>query len=188
LILSFGVSPLLASSDVNVTYPMKISTLGSISGTLSFNATETHGLRIAFDPPTISMNLDSGILTISIGVPEGLAPGIYNVDIVATGEGQMYILAQEIQVLKYLIVTPADSFSPANLTVTAGSTVTWLRLNGAITQYDSGDHDVRFIGGGVNSPPLAQYQSWTYTFKTPGKYRYICTFHPGMQGEITVTP
>src|SRR5712691_6306249 len=43
IILSFGASPPLASADVNVTYPVKISALGSVPSTISLNATITHG-------------------------------------------------------------------------------------------------------------------------------------------------
>ena len=92
-----------------------------------------------------------------------------------------------MEVIKYLVVTIGTSFVPANLTVSAGANVTWVRLNGPLSQYDDGSHDIDFLSGSsVVSPTLAQYQSWSYTFPQAGEYNYFCKFHPFMKGEIVV--
>lgn len=73
------------------------------------------------------------------------------------------------------------TFSPANLTVAPGDTVTW-RFS------DSAPHSVQGIGDramGINSPIIDQGE-WSYTFTSPGSYRYLCSLHPEMRGTVTV--
>ena len=93
-----------------------------------------------------------------------------------------------IKVVKYLIVTVGTSFIPQNLTVTEGSTVTWLRLNGILSPTDDGSHDVDFSSGiSMVSPTLSQYEAWNFSFPQSGEYNYYCKYHPFMTGEIEVT-
>ena len=75
---------------------------------------------------------------------------------------------------------------PSKLSVPVGSTVYWVRLNGAIDQYDNGNHNVAFNDLSVVSPTLAQYASWSYTFGKAGNFTYYCTFHTFMTGTVTV--
>lgn len=70
------------------------------------------------------------------------------------------------------------AFSPAAVTVPAGTTLTW-------TNNDSAPHDIS--GGPLHSPTLSQGQTWSYTFSTAGTYSYICSIHPYMTGSVTVT-
>ena len=72
------------------------------------------------------------------------------------------------------------AFSPAALTVKAGTTVVW-------TNKDSIAHSVNFTTGGINSKVLNQNDQFTYTFTTPGTYDYICSIHPFMHGSVIVT-
>ncbi|MEY9927561.1 plastocyanin [Catenulispora sp. GP43] len=75
------------------------------------------------------------------------------------------------------------AFSPAALTVKAGTTVTW-------TNKDSDAHTVtsQGPGGPLGSAALATGQSYSYTFTKPGTYSYLCTIHPFMTATVTVTP
>lgn len=92
------------------------------------------------------------------------------------------VLAADSQVT---IVQPSDPMSlrydPSSLTVTAGTTVTWVN-NGStsitITSPD-GLFDSESVGAGG---------SFSYTFDTPGTYRYFCVPYPHMKGVITVSP
>ncbi len=80
------------------------------------------------------------------------------------------------------IVTVTDMrFSPADITITAGDTVTWKFS-------DRVPHSVQGIGDaamGINSPILTKGE-WSYTFTVPGTYRYLCPLHPEMKGTVTV--
>ncbi|MEV0356774.1 cupredoxin family copper-binding protein [Nocardia sp. NPDC050697] len=73
------------------------------------------------------------------------------------------------------------AFSPAELRVQVGDTVTWEFA-------DSAAHSVQGIGDkamGINSPILNE-GSWSYTFIAPGSYRYLCSLHPEMRGTVVV--
>ena len=72
------------------------------------------------------------------------------------------------------------AFSPATVTVTAGSTVVW-------TNDDSIQHDITFDGGGIVSNVLNHNDTFSHTFPTPGTYHYICSIHPFMHGTVIVT-
>ncbi|WP_308259404.1 cupredoxin family copper-binding protein [Pseudonocardia sp. H11422] len=93
----------------------------------------------------------------------------------------MPVAAVEVPVRPVATVTVSIAnfaFSPAAVQVKAGTTVTW-------TNNDSAPHDVR--GGPLRSPTLNRGAGWSYTFTTPGSYRYICSIHPSMTGAVTVT-
>jgi plastocyanin len=73
-------------------------------------------------------------------------------------------------------------FAPADITVPAGSTVTW-------TNHDNFTHSVQFLNGSQSAPLVMKPgESTTFTFKDAGTIRYQCSFHPQqMQGSVTVT-
>jgi len=73
------------------------------------------------------------------------------------------------------------SFSPANITVKKGTTVTW-------TNNDSVSHTVTAdSGNGPDSELLSNGQSYSFTFNDVGTFSYHCTPHPDMHGKVTVT-
>ena len=72
-------------------------------------------------------------------------------------------------------------FSPENVTVKVGDTVTWKFS-------DKVPHAVQGIGDsamGINSP-IFDNGEWSHTFAVPGTYRYLCPLHPEMRGTVTV--
>jgi len=77
------------------------------------------------------------------------------------------------------------AFSPATITIKAGSTVTW-------TNRDEDPHTVTALSGGMSgpfhSPVLNTGQSYRYTFTAPGRFDYLCTIHPFMTATVVVTP
>jgi amicyanin len=72
------------------------------------------------------------------------------------------------------------AYSPSNIQVSAGTTVTW-------TNQDSAPHTVTFKNGMKDSGWLRQGQSFSYTFTTPGTFDYYCAVHPNMVAHVTVT-
>ena len=72
------------------------------------------------------------------------------------------------------------AFSPATVTVTAGSTVVW-------TNDDSIQHDITFDGGSIASNVLNHNDTFSHTFPTAGTYHYICSIHPFMHGTVIVS-
>ncbi|MDD5489114.1 MAG: cupredoxin family copper-binding protein [Candidatus Moranbacteria bacterium] len=74
------------------------------------------------------------------------------------------------------------AFSPADLTVTKGTTVTW-------TNEDSVPHQIASDSGSAVSftgTQMSQGQSFSFTFDTAGAFPYHCAIHPTMHGVITV--
>jgi amicyanin len=70
-------------------------------------------------------------------------------------------------------------FSPAQITVKRGATVTW-------TQMGSIPHTVTARDGSFDSKTLGASASYSETFEEPGTYDYFCSLHPTMQGQIVV--
>ncbi|RFU49466.1 hypothetical protein D0B32_06665 [Paraburkholderia sp. DHOC27] len=70
-------------------------------------------------------------------------------------------------------------FSPMDVTVKAGSTVTWKNLDGE-------PHTVVNDAGLFRSSALDENDSFQYTFDKPGVYKIFCGIHPNMKATITV--
>jgi plastocyanin len=70
------------------------------------------------------------------------------------------------------------TFNPQTLTVKAGTTVTW-------TNQDDIPHTIANPPT-FRSKPLDTEQSYSFTFTTPGTYKYFCSLHPHMTGTIVV--
>lgn len=80
-----------------------------------------------------------------------------------------------------------QSFTPENLEVEVGTTVTWINDSSEIhtvTSGTGGEHDGIFDSGEVT--PGEEY---SYTFDETGTYDYYCIPHlnVGMTGTVTVT-
>lgn len=190
LVFSFAYpGTLVASPDLSsMNYSFAIVALGSVPSNLSLSASASDALSVSVFPKTVNMNgSEEPSVSLQIVASPITSPGDYQLAISASGGGQTYRENETVEILKYLIVTIGTTFVPQNLTVTTGSTVTWLRLNGALSQYDNGAHDVDFSSGtSAVSPTLLQYASWSYTFNETGTYNYYCKYHPFMTGEINV--
>jgi plastocyanin len=74
------------------------------------------------------------------------------------------------------------AYSPQNITVKKGTTVTW-------TNRDSAAHDVveKDDKEGPKSKLLQTGETYSYTYNTVGTFEYFCTVHPSMTGTVTVT-
>ena len=79
------------------------------------------------------------------------------------------------------IVIDNFAFSPVTLTVTAGTTVTWLNKDEEPHTVMSADQQAPF-----KSPALDTDDKFSFTFAKPGTYKYFCTIHSHMVGTIVV--
>ena len=70
-------------------------------------------------------------------------------------------------------------YTPMAMTLAAGSTVTWKNLDGE-------PHTVVSVDGAFRSPALDENDTFAFTFKKPGTYKYVCGIHPKMTATITV--
>lgn len=71
------------------------------------------------------------------------------------------------------------SFTPATLTVPAGTKVTWINR-------DDVPHNVISVDKKFASPVLDTDEEFSYSFTNPGTYEYYCSIHPKMTGKIVV--
>jgi len=63
--------------------------------------------------------------------------------------------------------------------VAAGSTVTW-------TNRDDVPHNVVSTDRKFKSPVLDTDGQFSHTFDAPGTYKYFCSIHPRMTGQVVV--
>jgi plastocyanin len=79
------------------------------------------------------------------------------------------------------VSTPNETFSPSDVTIPTGGSVTW--------QFSQTRHNVTFQGAspaGGNIPDQEPGTSASRTFTVAGTYSYVCTRHSGMTGRVVV--
>jgi plastocyanin len=71
-------------------------------------------------------------------------------------------------------------FTPEEVTVKAGDTVSWVNDDGV-------GHDVTGDDFKSGEPGAMQTgDTFEHTFEDPGTFDYVCTVHPGMEGSVKV--
>jgi amicyanin len=99
-------------------------------------------------------------------------------------------LALAATVLAAFVAAPANAadtavkianftFDPPQITVKAGTTVVW-------TNEDDIPHTVTSSTQAFKSQVLDTDQKYSFTFTTPGTYKYFCALHPHMTATIVV--
>ena len=73
------------------------------------------------------------------------------------------------------------SFGPMELTIPAGTEVTWINRDDVPHVILSVDH--KFKSRGLDTD-----DKYSFTFQDPGTYEYFCAVHPKMTGKIIVKP
>jgi plastocyanin len=86
----------------------------------------------------------------------------------ATGRGQGNAVAMD-----------GTTFTPGTVTVHVGDTVTW-------TNKDPFPHNVTSPAGGFKSGDLEPDRQWQFRATNTGRFSYVCTLHPGMNGTLIV--
>ena len=90
-------------------------------------------------------------------------------------------VAAQAQSTADLIEVRIDNFSfgPTEVTVPAGTTVTW-------TNHDDIPHTVVSTDGVFKSKVRDTDEKFSYTFTKAGTYPYFCSVHPKMTGKVVV--
>ena len=86
-----------------------------------------------------------------------------------------------------MIITDSSgsfAFSPAKLTIKAGTTVTWKNTT-AVGHTVTSDDGKSFDSGTAN-PIAAQSGTFSFTFTKAGTFAYHCEIHPFMKATIIV--
>ena len=71
------------------------------------------------------------------------------------------------------------TFQPQSITVQAGTQVTWVNR-------DDMPHTVTTDDKMLKSKAVDTDEKFSFTFSMPGTYKYFCSIHPKMTGEIVV--
>jgi plastocyanin len=77
------------------------------------------------------------------------------------------------------VVVDNFSFTPAMAAVPVGTTVTW-------TNHDDIPHNVVSPEQKFKSPVLDTDEMFSHTFDAAGIYKYYCSIHPRMTGQVVV--
>jgi len=78
------------------------------------------------------------------------------------------------------VIVDNFSFAPAMTAVPAGSTITW-------TNRDDVPHNIVSTEQKFKSPVLDTDERFSHTFAAPGTYKYYCSIHPKMTGQVVVS-
>ena len=78
----------------------------------------------------------------------------------------------------HTVVIEGFKFSPPALTVHSGDRIVW--RNKDLVPHTATSHGV------FDSRSIASGSSWTFVARKVGTLPYVCTFHPTMQGSLTV--
>lgn len=80
----------------------------------------------------------------------------------------------------HTIVIKGMKFTPENLSIKAGDSVTWVNQ-------DNMRHSATDLNGAFDTGLLANGASATLTFGGAGRFNYRCTPHGNMRGTITIS-
>lgn len=90
------------------------------------------------------------------------------------------ISARPARAASHSVSIQGFAFSPANLSVQVGDTVTF-------TNNDSAPHTATARDGSFDTGRLGNGQSAEITVSAAGSFDYFCAIHPNMTGQITAS-
>jgi plastocyanin len=77
------------------------------------------------------------------------------------------------------VIVDNFSFTPGTTAVPVGATVTW-------TNHDDVPHNVVSTEKKFASPVLDTDEKFSYKFEVAGTFKYYCSIHPRMTGQVVV--
>ena len=80
----------------------------------------------------------------------------------------------------------ANGYLPMNLTIKAGTTVTWINSSGAVVTVNSDNHPTHLLYPPLNLWKVNGGGNVSLRFDTPGTYGYHNHLNPTQTGTITV--
>ena len=97
----------------------------------------------------------------------------------ATARANYFARAAENQPAAISITIDNFSFTPKEITVSKGTTVTWIN-------HDDVPHTVVSTDKKFRSKALDTDDKFSFTFSDSGSYAYFCSVHPVMIGKVIV--
>jgi plastocyanin len=87
--------------------------------------------------------------------------------------------AQEAEAAR--VVIDNFAFAPREITVAAGTRVTWVNRDDSPHTVTSTARPKAFDSGAMDTD-----DTFAFVFAAPGTYEYFCAVHPGMTGKVIV--
>jgi plastocyanin len=183
--------PLVAPGQTQNYTSIQISsqTGGRLNGTLALRAVTPRGISMVLNETSVSLANGPQSIPFRLKAEPGISPGEYKV-FVETSSAGVPALNQTftVEVVPVLVVIQGLAFHPQNITVTKGAAVWWINLDSNLGCCDPGNHNVVFLSGAnASSSTLKRLDTWSYKFDAVATVDYVCTIHPSMRGQVTVS-
>lgn len=168
-------------TTVSVTDPSSAVALG---GTMQMSAaaTDANGNVVAGLNATWTSSNPAVATVNTAGLVSGLSVGAATITATVSGvAGSKGITVAPAGTTATVQATTNQQFTPAQVDITAGGTVTW--------QFSTLTHNVTFTGTAAGTPaniPDTFSASVSRSFTTAGTFAYQCTIHSGMNGTVVV--
>jgi len=165
--LSASATTIEPGTTVQLTATAKNAAGTALPGTATW-ASNTQSVATVSSTGLVT-GVANGTATISATIAGKVATRIFTVQTITAGPTAS------------VAATPSQVFTPQQVDITAGGTVTW--------NFGTLGHNVTFQAGAAGTPaniPETANGNVSRTFTTAGTYPYQCTIHIGMSGTVVV--
>ncbi len=183
--------PLVAPGQTQNYTSIEVSSVAgaNLNGTLVIRAFAPAGIYIFLNSTSVSLANDPQSVPFKLKADPSASPGKYQV-VIETNSASIAATNRTftIEVVPALVIIQSLAFHPQNVTISKGTSVSWINLDSNVGCCDPGNHNVVFqSGSNASSTILKRLDTWSHTFDSAGTLGYECTIHPFMKGQIMVT-
>lgn len=161
-----------------------LSLLVGQSDQLAATAKDASGSIVVGAPAATWTSSNYSVATVtSAGVVTAVIPGTATIRATISGKSASALVTVTSAATKVTVNMPGLTFTPFRATLKVGGTVDYV--------FPALAHNVMFerVPGAPNDiPGQVTNQTISRQFNTVRLYRYSCTLHPGMDGEVNVVP
>ena len=181
VVMSLGPAPRLLGPGVTMNYTLTLFH-GSASGRANLSAQSPPGLLVRFNPSEAILGNSDVAVDVSIIASQSVSPGDYNIRFQAEWGSGSSNLTFRFTVVQHVVLlvgayVQAGGFSPQNISVRPGETVTWLSIDPGGDEF-GGLRQVRIVETNATSPTMSLYSQWSYTFTMAGTYHVEDPLNP----------
>ncbi|MCC6928992.1 MAG: Ig-like domain-containing protein [Gemmatimonadaceae bacterium] len=149
---------------------------------LAATARDAQGNTIAGAPAASWKTSNSAVATVTAtGLVTAVGNGSASITATISGKAASAAVTVAPAPTSVTVNMPGTSFTPFHATLKVGGTVSYV--------FPSLAHNVifdRIAGAPADIPGQVASQTVNRTFNTVSLYKYVCSLHPGMEGEVDV--
>jgi plastocyanin len=173
----------------NASFTVVLYNGGDLTGNYSLSAAAPPGFSFAAAPPVAITGAGPHAGGLQLSTSSEMSPGTYQVTIKAAGARGVANQTFDFHVQRNLVVLKGGNVPLfLSITVKAGDIVTWVSMDGPMSDDSNPWHTVIFLKSNLTSGGLQQYETWSHTFTQPGIYRYYDDGDLQIAGEVIVAP